>query len=600
MADQQTAGSDPTPGYLHVLAQHVRKVPDQIALHRVAPTADGFDAQPMSFASLAGYANGYAQLFRDRGLGPGDRVLLSLADPRQLIGCLIGAMSQGIVTVPLQTHAEFRGPALFRERMHGVAADCRPSLVVVESLEAWRGAIGETNIEAPVVEASEVAADFGSADELHTSPQAGDTPAVIQYTSGSTGTPRGVVVTHGNIAANIRAIATTSQSGSGDRFFSWLPLHHDMGLIGGLLFPIYWRMPAHIMSAIDFMTRPVTWLRGIHHFRASMTVGPTFAYSLCWRKIPDTQLDGLDLSSCRLAFCGAEPIEPAVARGFVERFAAYGLSATCFYPVYGLAEATLAVSFPQPGDEVVVDVVDRTTLAADQRAKPTDPGSKTAASFVSVGQALAEHSAEVVDPETRAPCAERQVGEIVARGPSVSPRYFDEDPKTQRTALRTGDLGYVADGRLYVIDRIKDLIIIAGQNFAPSDLEPCAAATVGVRLGRVVAFSLPGDNGTESLHFVAELDPRSWRSQDAIRAELCTRVQRAFGLRVEGVALVPPGSIPRTSSGKLKRRACRDRYRLGEYGDSVPLRTRLALKWAPLVQLVRAGYLPTTREETQR
>ena len=574
-------------GFVDALALYVREAPDFVPLTRVLSTATGFEGRATTLAELAGWANRYIALFEERGIQPGDRVLLSLADPRQLIACLLGAMARGIVTVPLQTHAEFRSAALFRERMVGVANDCRPSLVLVEDPRTWSDHIGE-GVRAPVLEVGQIVADVGTAEELHVNPFAPSTPAIIQYTSGSTGTPRGVVITHENIAANVRAIGVTSRTTPGDRFFSWLPLHHDMGLVGGLLFPLYFRIPTHIMSPADFMTRPVTWLRGMQHFRATMTVGPTFAYSLCWRKVPDSQLVGLDLSSCRLAFCGAEPIEPAVARGFVERFAAYGLKSTCFYPVYGLAEATLAVTFPTPGEELVLDVVDRAALAAEGVARPVEPGAANATSFVSVGHPVAEHGVRVLDPESRRPCADRHVGEIVSTGPSVSPRYYDEDRHAQRSSLETGDLGYLADGMLYVIDRIKDLVIVAGQNFAPSDIEPCAAETVGARRGRVAAFSLPGNNGTEALHLVAEIDSRSWRSQRAIRQEMTERVMRTFGLVVEGVALVPPGTIPRTSSGKLKRRACRDLYAAGSYAPNVSWSERVSLKLAPAIRMAHA------------
>ncbi|MEK7705565.1 MAG: AMP-binding protein, partial [Myxococcota bacterium] len=486
------------------------------------------------------------------------------------------------------THREFRTSTLFRERMTRVAQDCTPILVLVENLEAWRATMVDADIDVPVVALDSLDLRAGDGTALRFVHRAPNTPAVIQYTSGSTGQPRGVVLTHENIAANIRAIGITTRVGPSDRFVSWLPLHHDMGLIGGLLFPLFWHIPTHIMSPMAFLLRPITWLRAMQTLAGTMSVAPTFAYSLCCNKIPDAQLVGLDLSRWRLAFCGAEPVDAHVVRRFIERFGPHGFDAAAFYPVYGLAEATLAAAFPSPGELPHIDTVDRAVLAGEGVARRTEEGSAHAAPFVSVGRAVADHGVTIEDPQSCEPCAERRVGEIVVRGASISPRYYHEPESEARGALRTGDLGYVAEGRLFVIDRIRDLVIVRGQNFAPGDLERCAAETAGVRRGRVAAFSLSGAEGTEELYFVAELDARSWRRQSAIAGDLERRVLATFGLRTAATVLVAPGTLPRTTSGKIRRRACRDAFHRGDYETRLSWPRRARVKVTPLLNRLAA------------
>ncbi|MGH7788017.1 MAG: AMP-binding protein, partial [Candidatus Binatia bacterium] len=382
------------------------------------------------------------------------------------------------------------------------------------------------------------------------------------YTSGSTGTPKGVVVTHGNIMNNCRAIRDATAYTRGDRMVSWLPLHHDMGLVGGLLTSMYCAAETFLMPPMAFLARPVTWLEAITRFAGTLTVAPTFAYSLCARKVPGKQLEGVDLSSLRLAYIGAEPIDPGSLEAFIERFVAYGLSRTAMYPVYGLAEATLAVGFPRPGAPVRYDTVDRRRLAADGIAAAGTAGADSV-TFVSVGHPLPGHQVSIVDRDSGAGLGERRVGELVVEGGSVTPRYFADGDGVQRTVLHTGDLAYVAEGHIYVVDRIKDLVVIGGQNYAPSDIESAAAQGGGLRRGRIVAFSTAGGMGTEELHIVAEVRPTSWRSPRELADALRRQVLADIGLAAATVTIVAPGTLERTSSGKIKRRACAEAHRRG-------------------------------------
>lgn len=569
-------------GYLEVVAEHVRRQHDVMPLWRIKPLERGFHIQGMTYGELASSAQAHAAFFRAHGVQPGDRVVMSLSEAQRLLPAILGLMSMGAIAVPLQARSEFRTAELYRERMNRVCEDCRPRLILVEDLERWGVSMQG---ELPDAQALVARLAPGSVRELAFDPGSPDAPAIIQYTSGSTGAPRGVVLTHANVAANVRAIGEGTQSTSRDRIVSWLPLHHDMGLIS-MLMGLYWNAPYHVLSPVEFLLRPIVWLRAISAFGATQSVAPTFAYSLCWRKIPEAQLAGLDLSTWRVAYCGAEPIDPAVARGFCERFAPYGFRETSFFPVYGLAETTLAATFPPVETKPVYDCVERDALATG-KAVPASDNAGGAVTFVSVGQAFGGHAVEVRDPQTDAPCLERFVGEVVVRGPSVSPRYYHEAPTSCRAELRTGDLGYLAAGRLFVIDRIKDLIIVRGANFAPADLERCAAEVPGLRRGRVVAFALPGHEGTEAVHFVAELNPRGWRTQAAIAQEVRQRILVHVGLEVSGLALVAPGSIPRTSSGKVRRRACRDLYVAGSFPARLSLWRRMSMRWRLVVGLAR-------------
>jgi fatty-acyl-CoA synthase len=525
----------------------------------------------------------YAGALRAGGVQPGDRVILSLSDPHDFLAAFVGVLIAGASAVPLPTTGELGAPRSFATRVRAVCTDCGPTLAVVEDSERFRAAMTPLPSGLLVREPRDLAAADGVAPlPLRDAPP--DATAVIQYTSGSTGTPKGVIVTHANLLANCRAIRDATGYTRVDRMVAWLPLHHDMGLVGGLLTSIYCAAETWLMPPMTFLARPVVWLEAITQFRATLTVGPTFGYALCARRIPDKQLAHVSLSSLRLAYIGAEPIGRDTVQAFTDRFAAYGLSPVVLYPVYGLAEATLAVTFPRPGTPIRYETVDRVLLARTGAAVPVDPAHVDAVTFVSVGHPLPGLEVEILAPETGERLPERQVGELVVAGASVSPGYYAAVSEPPRVRLHTGDLAYVADGHFYVVDRIKDLVIIAGQNYSPSDIERAAAEVVGVRRGRLVAFALPGEHGTEALHIVAEASPDAWRLPAELAAEIKQAVRTAIGLTVTSVLIVAPGALERTSSGKIKRRACIEAYRAatleGIAGWADILRFKLDRWWA--------------------
>ncbi len=293
--------------------------------------------------------------------------------------------------------------------------------------------------------------------------------AFIQYTSGSTAAPKGVIVTHGNLVANMRASAEVAGLGPADRSVSWLPLYHDMGLIGGMLLGVYLGAGTFVMRSRSFLGRPDSWLRAISRFKATFACAPNFAYNMLARRLSERALAGLDLSSWRLAFNGAEPIDRVTVNEFARRLAPAGLPLESMYPVYGMAECTLAISLPTPGAPVRLDFVDRALLSSTGRASQTSPDSPSAACFTGVGRALPAHRVRIVEPGSRTELPERHLGEIVVSGPSVTPGYFRNDGRCapSREELQTGDLGYVADGELYVVDRIKDILILGGRKCRP-------------------------------------------------------------------------------------------------------------------------------------
>jgi acyl-CoA synthetase (AMP-forming)/AMP-acid ligase II len=542
-----------------VLGEQLHSMPERVVCYSIARRRTGIVTEPLTVQALVERSGRAAAVLRDAGVGDGDRVILSLSDPHEFIVAFFGSLLAGATAVPLPTVVESGAPRSFAARVRAVCGDCAPSMAVVENADRFHRVVGDLRLASCTPR--DLAAPSGRGLELRDRTAA--EPAFIQYTSGSTGTPKGVVVTHGNILANCKAIRDATGYSRADRMVAWLPLHHDMGLVGGLLTSIYCAAETCLMPPLAFLGRPVTWLEAITHCAATLTVAPTFAYSLCARKIPDKQLAGVDLSSLRLAYVGAEPIDPVTLQAFIERFTPYGLPETAMYPVYGLAEATLAVSFPAPGTCLRYDTVDRRKLATDGAAVAATSDNTDRVTFVSVGHPLPRHRVTIVDRNTGEPLGERQVGELAVEGDSVTPRYFSDAPGTVCRALHTGDLAYVADGHLYVVDRIKDLVIIGGQNYAPSDIENAVAQVDGLRRGRIVAFSAPRSEGGEALHIVAEASPLGWRPPKELEVDVRKTIRQVIALSVATVTIVAPGSLERTSSGKIKRRSCQEAHRVG-------------------------------------
>jgi len=399
--------------------------------------------------------------------------------------------------------------------------------------------------------------------DLPPSPASRDDVALVQFTSGSTSEPRGVILTHGNVLANAAAIAEKVGVNSRDTVVSWMPLYHDMGLIGFLVTALSASCTLVLMSPQRFVADPSLWLRAVSEHRATITGGPNFAFALSTRVLRSGRAEGLDLSSLRLALNGAEPIDPAVLDDFVAAGAPYGLRPEVPYPVYGLAEATLAVTFPEPGRNYHVDHVSRRAIEDEGVAVPCEPGSADARGLVSLGAPLSGLELRV-NRDDGSPAAEREVGEVCVRGASLMQGYWGDAAATAEALrggwLHTGDLGYLAGGELHLVGRIKDMVIIGGRNLFPEDVERCAERVEGVRKGNAVAFGITTSRGRERLVLVGETRLSCPHAARETAQAVSSAVREEIGVPVREVVLVPAGTLPKTSSGKKRRFLCRDLY----------------------------------------
>jgi fatty-acyl-CoA synthase len=382
--------------------------------------------------------------------------------------------------------------------------------------------------------------------------------AVLQFTSGSTSDPKGVMLPHRTILANLDGAEVAAQVDvDEDCLVSWLPLYHDMGLIGMLTLPMITGFDLVLGAPQDFMASPSRWVEWLSHFKGTATAGPNFSYALAARAMK--RLDNLDLSRFRLALNGAEPVDPATVAAFCEAGARHGFRPGSAFPAFGMAELAIAGTFPVPGTGLRMDTVDRVCIEHDRFAKQCGPEDGKA--FALLGRPVPGLEIRICEPETGAELADREVGELEFRGTSVTPGYYNHPEATAAAFhdewLRTGDLAYRVDGELVVCGRIKDMIIVGGRNVYPEDVERAVAGVDGVRAGNVIAFGVPGRRGQESVVVVAETkadDPAP------VRDEVARRVRQSVGLPPSEVVLVHPGTLPKTSSGKLQRSLCRTRY----------------------------------------
>jgi 1-acyl-sn-glycerol-3-phosphate acyltransferase len=401
--------------------------------------------------------------------------------------------------------------------------------------------------------------------------------AFLQFTSGSTGNPKGVVLSHKNLLANIRAVVNATQASHEDVFVSWLPLYHDMGLIGALLSTLYSAVPLVLMSPLRFLARPVRWLEAIHQHHGTMTAAPNFAYELCVRKVPEEALKNLDLSHWRVALNGAEAIAPGTMERFQERFGPVGFHPEVMQPVYGLAECSVGLTGPVLGRPPRVDHISKDAFETERLATPVESSDAEALEFVACGVPLVGHDLRVVD-DLDQEIPERHIGRIQFRGPSATAGYFENPEATQELLtedkwLNSGDLGYLAGGEVFLTGRAKDLIIRGGRNLYPQELEELVGELPGVRKGNVAVFaSRDLHSGTEHLVVLAETREKSAEAKSKLEGEIRRISTEVFGFPAEEILLAAPGTVLKTSSGKIRRGACRESYERGgsQQGPSAP------------------------------
>jgi fatty-acyl-CoA synthase len=388
-----------------------------------------------------------------------------------------------------------------------------------------------------------------------------DALAVLQFTSGSTSDPKGVMLPHRVVVTNLDGVAEAALlDPETDVLVSWLPLYHDMGLIGLLSLSMYSGTDLVLGAPQDFMAAPAKWMQWISDFGGTATAGPNFSYALAARALK--RMEGLDLSKWRVALNGAEPVDPKTVEDFCAAAARHGFRPGAAFPAFGMAEVAIGGSFPPPMRGLVVDTVDKKILETERYAAPVPSGADGSRSLALLGRPIPGLEMRIVDPVTGDEMKPREVGELEIRGTSVTPGYYKHPEATAAAFhdgwLRTGDLAYLVDGELVICGRIKDVIIVGGRNVFPEDVERAVADVEGVRAGNVIAFGVEGHRGKEALVVVAET--KSTDRTDAVRAAVSVRVRDVIGLPAEEVVLVSPGTLPKTSSGKLQRSLCRTRY----------------------------------------
>lgn len=533
-----------------LLRAHAARAPHELALHFL----DGAGWESWTWSDYWAQARAAAQGLRRAGVEPGQHLLLLVPDPRQALPALLGCWTLGAVPVQVGFPARLSDPQAFVQGLERTAARMQARAIVLDA--RLLGQVAACRPALPLIDAGAL---VGPADETGLpDPDAPSGPALIQLTSGSTSSPRGAVIGWPALLDHLARISEALPlAGRPDlRGVSWLPLHHDMGLIGGLLFPLWNGFPLHLSSPQAFRERPYGWLEALGRLGAACTAAPPSAWAVALRLAGRARQDGLDLSRLACAMVGAEPIPPRLLRELVAAFAGCGLDPGAFFPVYGLAEATVAVTFPRLLAPPRVERLDRAALERERRALTATADDPHACELVGVGRPLPGTSVRIADAAD-APLPARAVGEIQVRAASLMDGYFGDPAASAaaRTAdgwLRTGDLGFLAEGELFVCGRIKELIIKGGQNIAPASLEEVASTVEGVRAGCVVAVGLPcAATASERVLLVVEsrLEPTE---HPRLRAEIQAALARS-ALAADELRVLPPGALPRTSSGKLMR-----------------------------------------------
>jgi acyl-CoA synthetase (AMP-forming)/AMP-acid ligase II/acyl carrier protein len=554
---------------VELLASKAAEHPDRVAFVFLD---DRESATEITFAQLDRRARAIAARL-ELELRPGDRAILVYPAGLEFIAAFFGCLYAGVIAVP----ATYPKPKRPMPRLQRIALDCDAHIALSTAQTL-------TTLDPELLSADAATHQWIATDELddqladlwHPPQIADDALALLQYTSGSTSDPKGVMVTHSNLLNNLEAIRRSFGIGESedDRVWAtgvfWLPAYHDMGLIGGILTPLYMGGRSVLLSPAAFLQRPLRWLQAIADYHATISGAPNFAYEYCIRRTTAEERAELDLRRWRLAFCGAEPIRAETLQHFAEVFGPSGFQSQAFYPCYGLAETTLLAAGPDHQLEPQVLTVNRAALA-DHRVAPAcgEPANLTQR-LVGCGQPMQDHQLLIVRPDSCVECADGEVGEILVRGPSVARGYWNRPEETEQVFgatvaghegrfLRTGDLGFFREGELYVTGRVKDVIIIRGRNHYPQDIEQSAEeAHPAVLPGAAFAVTV---DGVERLAVVHQLDRQH---RDADHHQIVQAIRRAIVEQHEldpyAIVLIRQTSLPVTSSGKVQRNLCREQY----------------------------------------
>jgi fatty-acyl-CoA synthase len=509
------------------------------------------------WAQLHDDARAMAAGLQARGVGPGTHIGILGATSRPLVTAIQAAWLCGGAAVVLPLPMRLGSIEEFAAQTRARIRNADVALVLIDpDLAPF---VEPKPDDPPFVLLTEAATGY-KPDHFDRPADDPDALAILQFTSGSTADPKGVMLPNGTVGANLDAIAEAAELDvDDDVLVSWLPLYHDMGLIGLMSLPMTTGADLVLAPPQDFLASPTRWVEWMSQYGGTATAGPNFSYALAARAL--RRHPGLDLSRWRVGLNGAEPVDPDAVEAFCAAGVRHALDPRSVFCAFGMAEATLAVTFPVPMTGMATDCVDRRVLETDRYAAPAEPGYPGARRLARLGKPVPGLQIRIVDPSGR-PMREREVGELQIKGTSVTPGYYKRPDATADTFtsdgwLRTGDLGYRVEGELVVCGRIKDVIIVGGRNVFPEDVERAVAGVAGVRPGNVIAFGVEGRKGKEALVVVAET--RGEDGQD-VRRQVAERVLDAVGLPTSEVVLVAPGTLPKTSSGKLQRSLCRTRY----------------------------------------
>jgi acyl-CoA synthetase (AMP-forming)/AMP-acid ligase II len=557
------------PTLVALLRRRACEDPDRAAFTFLADPET--DKGTLTYRELDQRARAIAGTLPSLGLA-GERVLLLYPPGLDYVAAFFGCLYAGAVAVPAYPPRRNRSLA----RLQAIAADSRAAVALITP--AVGATLTDLSAQAaglpalPRILSNQIPAEAAHAWQEPS--LSGESLAFLQYTSGSTAAPRGVMLSHRNLLHNCRWIHHRFENTPESRGLIWLPPYHDMGLIGGILQPIYSGFPCYLMSPVTFFSSPFSWLQAVSRYRATVSGGPNFAYDLCVRKVSPEQRATLDLGCWQVAFSGAEPVRAETLERFALTFAPCGFRREAFYPCYGLAEATLLASGGKKGRTPPTLSVRKAALEAN-RAEPVAPGEPGAQVLVGCGQSLADQQIVIAQPEERTRCRPGEVGEIWLAGPSAAQGYWEKPEESGQTFgarladtgegpfLRTGDLGFLREGELFLTGRLKDLIILRGRNLYPQDLELTAERShPDLQPGCGAAFAIE-EGGQERLVLAFEAAPRRQTDVAAVAEAVRQAVADEHEADLHAFALLRPGGIPRTSSGKVRRRDCRSAFLAG-------------------------------------
>jgi 1-acyl-sn-glycerol-3-phosphate acyltransferase len=572
---------------VEVLEWHVAHHPDRVHVTLFDDELNTLGT--LTYGQLADAGRRVAAGLIARDIVPGDRIALMLPTGLEFFIAFFGILYAAAVPVPIYPPARLAQIEDHLRRQAGILrnAGARILVTVPEGLKLAALLRGQVETLDAVETVAGLSSDVPTALPPVTD---GSATAFIQYTSGSTGDPKGVVLSHANLVANVRSMISALQATPDDVFVSWLPLYHDLGLIGAWMGTLYRAAPLYVTSPLSFLVRPECWFKAIHRYRATLSAAPNFAYELCLSKIPDSELEGLDLSSWRVVANGAEPISVGTMRRFIEKFSRYGFRHSTMSPVYGLAENSVGLAFPPLGRGPLVERIDRDALMKRGMAVLAKPDDTNVLEIVACGQALPENEIRIVD-ELGSEVAERIEGRLEFRGPSQTSGYFRNEAKSRELFhdgwLNSGDRAYMAGGDIFITGRVKDIIIRAGRNIYPHEVEAAVGDLPGMRKGGVAVFGTSdAATGTERLIVLAETREKDPAAREGLRTQANDVAASILGESADEIVLVAPRTIPKTSSGKVRRSSAKELYERGQ------LDTKQPAMWLQIVRLGLAGVKP--------